>query len=33
MRVPETAANTAEAHKNYSEVGQFEFIKKTVAFE
>lgn len=32
MRVPETA-NTAEAPKNYSEVGQLEYIKRTVAFE
>ena len=32
MRVPQTA-NTAEAPKNYSEVGQLEYIKRTVAFE
>lgn len=31
MRVP--ATNTAEAPKNYSEVGQLEYIKRTVAFE
>lgn len=31
MRVPVT--NTAEAPKNYSEVGQLEYIKRTVAFE
>lgn len=31
MRV--TATNTAEAPKNYSEVGQLEYVKRTVAFE
>lgn len=33
MRAPEATANTAEAPKNYSEVGQLEYIKRTVAFE
>lgn len=33
MRVPTTATNTAEAPKTYSDVGQLEFIKRTVAFE
>lgn len=32
MRVPATTA-TAEAPKNYSEVGQLEYVKRTVAFE
>lgn len=33
MRVPATTVNTVEAPKNYSEVGQLEFIKRTVAFD
>ena len=33
MRVPEATTNTVEAPKKYSEVGQLEYIKRTVAFE
>ena len=34
MRVPQTTeVNTAEAPKTYSDIGQLEFIKRTVAFE
>lgn len=33
MRVPEATTNTTEAPKNYSDVGQLEYIKRTVVFE